>query len=473
MKRKTIVVLCMMVMTLAISACGKKNKVEPPVEEVSTEKDITDTKTATEETSAPAMAEEVNEADVAMQKYEAFLAGDEKVCINKYEFKARVEDDDPFDYFSDKNGYLVADFFRQVIETESKGYDSFPFERAEYAFIDCGMDGIPELAMKAYFTSEWDTLEREYVIKMIDDKLELTYMDESYYRDYTSIINVAGVVTETGSSGAASSFYKIGILDKDGRFVLDYTENTNYTALYMLGSRFDNAVENTEEDYSTLFLRRYAFEENIDGSDFDNYEKRALYCAQLKEDDESNGIDRKENEHIAKTLFNYVGEKLYSLDEISSKIAERESNIGFSDDVKNAKEISFADLKLDSNYINGDIFSEEDGVMLEETYMEYIYIGSLDCFKWESEDRLSIVFDKGQTFYLDSNTTIHEGVPCNDDNCDAITWINRYIDHCPITDDSDPDGPYYCLGFGGFDEWQVMIDEDYNIKEIIDIFAAD
>lgn len=457
-----------MAITIAISACGKKNKVDNPVEEATTVAEVADEIDAEE-----AAEEDASEAETARIMYEAFLAGNEKVYINKYEFKARVEDDDPFDYFDDKDGYLIADFFRQVIETESKGYDSFPFETVEYAFIDCRMDGVPELAMKAHFTSEWDMLEREYVIKMIDDKLELTYMDESYYRDYTTITNVAGVVTETGSSGAASSFYKIGILDKEGRFALDYIENTNYAALYMLGSRFDDAVANTNEDYSNLFLRRYAFEENINGNDFDEYEKRALYSAQLKDDEESNGIDRKENERVAKTLFNYVGEKLYTLDEIDEKIAEREKSIGFTDDVKNAKEISFTELKLDSVYINGDTFDEQEDDTVEEPYMEYLYIASLDCFQWEGEDKLSIVHDEGPTFYLDTDTVIDKDVTCNDDGCDAITWAHRYIDHCSITDDSDPSGPYYCLGFGGYDIWQVMVDEDYNIKEIIDIFAAD
>lgn len=456
-----------MAITIVSSGCGKKNIVEEPVEEVAIEVEEDGDEMVAE------VVEEINEADKTMLKYEAFLAGDEKVYINKYEFNARVEDDEPFAYFNNTNGYLIADFFKQVIETESKGYESFPFEKATYAFIDCGMDGIPELAMKAYFSNEWDTLEREYVIKMIDDKLELTYMDESYYRDYTTITNVAGVVTETGSSGAASSFFKIGILDKDGRYVLDYTENTNYMALYMLGGRFDDAVANTNEDYSSLFLRRYAFEENIDGNDFDEYEKRALYSAQLKEDEESNGIDRSENERIAKILFNYVGERLYSLDEINAKIAEREKNIGFTDEVKNEKEISFTDLNLDNEYINGDAFSKQEDDAAGEIYMEYIYIGSLDCFQWENENRLRIAFEGGQTFYLDGDTVIKEGVPCNDDNCDAITWVRRYIEHCPITDDSDPNGPYYCLGFGGSDEWEVMIDENNNIRDINAIFAAD
>ena len=64
-------------------------------------------------------------------------------------------------------------------------------------------------------------------------------------------------------------------------------------------------------------------------------------------------MDFKENERIAKNLFNNVGEKLYSLNEINNKIAEREASIGFSDEIKNAGEFGWSELELDSEYING------------------------------------------------------------------------------------------------------------------------
>ena len=57
-------------------------------------------------------------------------------------------------------------------------------------------------------------------------------------------------------------------------------------------------------------------------------------------------MDFKENERIAKTLFNYVGEKVYSLDEIKTKIAERESSIGFTDEIKSAGKFGWTDTDL-------------------------------------------------------------------------------------------------------------------------------
>lgn len=705
MKRKAIVVLCIMAITIAVSACEKKNKVDNPVEEVATE---------AETGVADEAVEEISESDAAMIKYEAFIAGDEKVYVDKYDFIKRSEDGD-YTYFGDYNCMTIEEFFKQVVEIEKLGSASFPFEKAEYAYIDCGMDGIPELALKATFADEWDQLERYYVIKEVDNKLELTYMDESYYRSYVNIKNLAGVVESTASYGAASSGYQIGFLDENARYVLDYTREISYMALNMLPGRFDDAVTTTEEDFSTFYLRRYAFELNIDGSEFDEYEKRTLYCAQKEADEESNGVNFKENERIAKNLFNNVGEKLYSLNEINNRIAEREASIGLSDEIKNAGEFGWTAIELDSEYINGievihvngvdelmenladntviylapgeynisewvknnvsklphydwndnndaatmydggAYVEDEEGIYFsiaylndcilrseefdnpaiivnntpdcnvlnlgqcenitldrivfkniakdgeymcstlvmsrckdmkldcckfdgnkiamgisildsatlfadsceilncvdslvqssdaygitftnstfrdttgdvliqtmggtltfansefknlagtllypdrvheadfvncefdetaqeaydtatkaEETSVEYLYIDSLDSFRWEGPLHLYIKDLDGIIYHLSDTTIIASGVPCNDDGCDPLLWAARYIDHCSITDDSDPNGPYYCQGFGGSDVWEIRVDEKNNIKSVVDVFAVD
>lgn len=713
MKRKNIFVICIIVLTVLVSGCGKKNKVENPVEEVIAEAEADKEETVVHETVDEAIGE-ANETDKAMLKYEAFLAGEEKVYVDKYDF-LKISEDGEYSYFGDYSCMTIEEFFKQVIETEKMGSSSFPFESVEYAYIDCGMDGIAELAMKAVFADEWDQLERYYVIKLVDDKLELTYMDESYYRSFMNIINLAGVVEANASYGAASSGYQLGFLDADARYVLDYTQEISYMASYMLPERFDDAVVNTEEDYSTLYLRRYAFELNSDGREFDEYEKRTLYCAQKEADEESNGVDFKENERIAKTLFNYVGQKLYSLDEIRAQIAKREADIGFSDKIKNAGEFGWSEIELDNEYINGievihvtnveelmenladntvislapgeynigdwvkknvselphydwndmydaatvydggiyvedekgvyfsiaylndctlrseefnnpavivnsstdcnvlnfgqcenitldriffknlatdgeyicstlvvsrckdmnlnccrfdgnkvtsgmsildsmtffadgcEITNCDDGlihnsdsygitfanstfkdttgdVLIEtmggtitfansefmnlagtivypdragetsfvncefdeaaqksydssieagETAVDYIYIESLDCFRWEGPLHLYIKGVGGTIYHLSDETKLSSELPCNDDGCDPLLWAARYIDHCPITDESDPDGPYYCLGFGGTDVWEVRVDENNNIKSVINIYAAD
>lgn len=472
MRKNIIIVICMVAITFAISACGKKEKVENQVEEVATEAEAEAvSKEQVVEEVAEEVLEETDEADVAMLKYEAFLAGDEKVYVDKYDYIKRTEDGD-YNYFGDYSCMTIEEFFKQVVVTERMGTTDFPFVSAQYAYIDCGMDGIKELAMKAVFEDEWDQLERYYVIKCVDDKLELTYMDESYYRAFLSINNLAGVVEENVSYGAASSGYKLGFLDADARYVLDYTREISYMAAYILTERFDDAIANTKEDYSSLYLRRYAFEPEGVGNDFYEYEKRTLYCAQKEEDEESNGVDFIENERIARTLFDYIGEELYSLDEIKDKISEREKSIGFSDEIKNAGEVVWIDLELDNEYINDAAITDES-ITEEELSTDYLYIDSLDSFRWEGPLHLYIKGYGGDMYHLDENTIIANGIPCNDDECDPLIWAARYIEHCSITDESDPNGSYYCLGFGGEDVWEIKVDDNNNIKSIVDVYAAD
>lgn len=697
MRRKTIFVSCILALTVLMSACGTKKNTEKSMEEATSE-----------------AIEEIKEEDAATLRFESFLAGEEKVYVDKYEFVKHSEDGD-YPYFGEYTCMTIEEFFRQVVEIEKLGSASFPFAGVKYAYIDCGMDEIPELALQAVFADEWDQLERYYVIKLVEDKLELTYMEESYYRSAMNITNLAAVIEKTASYGAASSGYQVGFLNAEGRFVLDYTEDTSYTALYMLSRRFDDAVANTEEDYSELYLKRYAFELNTDGNEFEEYEKRVFYCAQKEPEESSNGVDFTKNERVAKTLFNSVGEKLYSLEEIKEKIAEREAAIGFTEEIKNAGEFGWSEVELDVEVINGlevihvtnvdelmknladntilclapgeynigewvkrnvsnlphyDWNDEEDAALLydggvyveeeegiyfsiaylndctvrseefdnpaiivnsnldcnvlnlgqcenitlnricfknlatdseytcstlvmsrckdisldccrfdgnkvtaglsildsstlfadsceilncengliqtsdsyditfanstfrdttgnvlmetmggsltfansefknltgtlvypdrvkeinfvnctfdeasqnaydeamkaEETTVEYLYIESLDSFTWEGPLHLYIKDLDGTIYHLSDRTMLSTSLPCNDDGCDPLLWAARYIDHCSFTDESDPNGPYYCLGFGGSDVWEIRADENNNIRSVVDVFTAD
>lgn len=79
----------------------------------------------------------------------------------------------------------------------------------------------------------------------------------------------------------------------------------------------------------------------------------------------------------------------------------------------------------------------------------------------------------GVIYHLSDTTMIAEGIPCNDDHCDPLIWVARYIEHCAVSDNSDPNDPYYCMEFGGTDVWEIRIDENNNIKSVVDIYAVD
>ena len=92
-----------------------------------------------------------------------------------------------------------------------------------FAYIDCGMDGIPELALKLYYTdsNEYASPYTDYtVIKYDGDgKLRVVCSENTYYRSESNI-NEYGYITSGGSTGAASYYAEESFITADGREVL-------------------------------------------------------------------------------------------------------------------------------------------------------------------------------------------------------------------------------------------------------------
>lgn len=109
----------------------------------------------------------------------------------------------------------------------------------------------------------------------------------------------------------------------------------------------------------------------------------------------------------------------------------------------------------------------------EDKSVIYLSIDSLECFRWDGPVHLYIEGHDGTIYHLYDETVLTDGIPCNDDVCDPLIWASRYINHCSVTDESDPNDPYYCLGFSGADIWKIRVDENNNIKAVMDIVAVD
>lgn len=138
----------------------------------------------------------------------------------------------------------------------------------------------------------------------------------------------------------------------------------------------------------------------------------------------------------------------------------------------NLSESALPEQETENEYIEG-IEDNHLANTKDDTDVKYLYIDSVECFKWDGPLHLYIKDTDGTIYHLGDMTVLTDGIPCNDDECDPLLWAARYIDHSPITDESDPDGPYYCLGFGGTDVWKIRTDEENNITAVIDILAAD
>ena len=67
----------------------------------------------------------------------------------------------------------------------------------------------------------------------------------------------------------------------------------------------------------------------------------------------------------------------------------------------------------------------------------------------------------GAKYRFDDNTVLVEGIPCYDDGCDAMTWLERYLDHPAYGEFTDD--PYSISGFAPGDIMTLLVGKDGHI----------
>lgn len=73
----------------------------------------------------------------------------------------------------------------------------------------------------------------------------------------------------------------------------------------------------------------------------------------------------------------------------------------------------------------------------------------------------------GKIYIFDKDTVLIEGLPCYDDACDPMTWIQRYLDH-PANGSMTDDG-YSLSGFAPGDILTILVDDADHIKVLQEI----
>ncbi|MBO4473566.1 MAG: hypothetical protein J5750_01495 [Clostridiales bacterium] len=99
-----------------------------------------------------------------------------------------------------------------------------------YAFIDCGLDGDPELVFEIMGLGDFTM---DMIIKNIDGELYLTAVFDSWSRNSVYIYR-SGLVETDGSSGYNMSLQDRGLIDGNGRYSLiarQYFCNDDYREL--------------------------------------------------------------------------------------------------------------------------------------------------------------------------------------------------------------------------------------------------
>lgn len=191
-----------------------------------------------------------NDWDSPLLAYKRFLRGEEVLYMpeDSYYGKKKAEWTLP-ELLSDiQSGYLA-----NSGRSEISG--------VEYAFIDCGGDGVGEMQLRFVGLDIYapdDDSDLTMVISRRNGRLEMLYACESWARSNTTI-DYYGCISSGGSGGAGAWYFSLGCIDGSGNVqtVYDGEELAGWWTSYISETAY-NAVFDGED--SSLSVTRYVIE---------------------------------------------------------------------------------------------------------------------------------------------------------------------------------------------------------------------
>ncbi len=224
-----------------------------------------------------------------------------------------------------------------------------------YAFIDCGLDGVPELALRFEFISddtEYPSYSTEYfVLKAYGDELRVIDNEETYYRT-ESTLNSAGYITYGGSGGAATYYCSYHYINPEGKKVFLYSGEYTLANGAPIIQAWDLPEEGLPEDYPTdydfyedgLEIDIYNFttyDYDDTGEMQDEYHRHNMFVIL-----DSDGNDVDPEEYYGK-LYEELGVGIYKDAEMAQMIQDHMAACGCTEEIVNAPDIEWELLEAD------------------------------------------------------------------------------------------------------------------------------
>jgi hypothetical protein len=338
---------------------------EEDVIEEQEEAEDTEEEEEKEEEEEPEQEEEEEESEAKEDLYESFLNNEATLHINT--------DNDFGSYFSFEK-YKDQDLtLEEIVNDIIASYltdwgDSLKIwvDSIEYAYIDCGNDGVPELALRINTPMSTEGWQENMIIKDIDGRLELVYSENSWSRS-SVFFNEYGYIWGDGSGGAAYHLFSKGFVDGDGKWHFIYVDNSTsgitpggYAGELWFDGSSHPLPEDMELDGDYVFLQFsfdfpedenteyiYTYAKEGESPDYEDEEAwmdgfKSYFYSELIGDDEVYSED-----HPLMQFFEAEGLKIYTLEEVDEKIAEKEKSEGLTEEIKNGKDVEWQTLSYD------------------------------------------------------------------------------------------------------------------------------
>jgi len=324
--------------------------------------------------------------------YQAFLNGREDVCFDY--FTEDGENNSPVWYLEGLNespapgkSYTLSGFVEEICKATEEYYDERNVKprSIKYSFIDCGNDGIPELALLfEEVAGEYSGDNYIILIKLVDDKLQCIFQGTYSYRSYASI-NEYGIYCYGGSNGAASHVDQVSYIDGNGNYTFLYGCETLMSAYGLYLPNNDKPSEIAEEEGITdrIEIEQYYFDtfEYVDEKSYDEFMKACdyVYYPMSENFNRLEGQEAQEQRDGAYARFwESTGLKpAITEEEINKKIDEVYEKAGVTKEILNGSDVDWLSMSQDELDVILEFAAanEPDVLKVENPSWNYYYFG--------------------------------------------------------------------------------------------------
>ncbi len=234
------------------------------------------------------------------------------------------------DVLEDGGSYSLDMFCALVAEQLREDWgepDGASSPQVEYAFLDCGGDGKPELALSVLYPTMAESWVQLVILKESDGVIHTAFLGDEWSRRQVSV-NTRGYIEDGGSNGAASYTVGKSFVDAEGQWHFLYGVNTEIApaSYYYKGEGYDLASLGINTDVMTI--EEYFFDPVWS-------EDRQVYTTyKLENGDQASAEARGDYERA----FVTAGIPVYEESEVRMTIAEREKELGFDPEIYEAGE---------------------------------------------------------------------------------------------------------------------------------------
>lgn len=218
-------------------------------------------------------------------------------------------------------------------------------DHISYAYIDCGADGVAELALLFHDLVSEDGYyfpELMLVIKAMGDRLEMCYFTTPYYRWITEL-NVYGVVNFHVNGGTGVYSDELGYIGSDGVYNMAFFEYNDLNSYYFLELPENFPFTIPEDEW--IVLKSYSFRSYGQEQSYEEYYMLAsLDCTMpgYNYNTENSTVDI---DGLSKAVAETTGMKFVSQEEICAMIEAREAELGLTEEIKTGPEIEWIPLE--------------------------------------------------------------------------------------------------------------------------------